>query len=212
MKILIAIVGCEARKDRMHAQRVTWAKDFANDSDIDVRFFLARQEREPLPEEVFVDVDDGYLGLPAKSREVSRWARPRGYDWILKTDDDSLVFARKLRVPDTGVDYAGWVHRPLAENWCSGLAYWLSRRSMEVIADSSLEPLKDSPFLGNAEDRWTGYSLKAAGIKVVNDPGILFVNKHQRPLPRDIYPRMRPGYAVGEFSAAEMPFIYAGCS
>ena len=136
MKILVAVTGCEARKERMEAQRSTWAKDFGGLAD--VRFFLARQERAALPDEVFIDAPDTYEGLPSKSREVSRWAIQEGYDYLLKTDDDSVIFAKRFSVPKPGVDYSGWVHRPIEENWCSGLAYWLSARAMAVIAESPL--------------------------------------------------------------------------
>jgi hypothetical protein len=198
-RLLIAVLGCEARKERMAAQRATWAKDFAGLAD--VRFFLARQEREPLADEVYLDALDDYNSLPSKCRAMVRWALDAGYQRVLKTDDDSVIFRRKLRVPKEA--YVGWVIGRPTINYASGLAYWLDRGAMEIVALAQLDPAWP------VEDRWVASELRKAGIEPVDDGGVLFMNRHQRPLPADIYRRMAPGYAVGEFTPAEIPFIYA---
>jgi hypothetical protein len=195
MKLLVAILSCEARHDRMEAQRISWVKDFQGIAD--VKFFLARQERPEMPDEVFLDVPDDYAGLPQKTREMVRWALAHNYDRILKTDDDTVIFPRKLRIP--AVDYAGWVHRA---EYVAGWVYWLTRRAMEVVAKAEFTEQKH-------EDRWVGAALGKAGIRAINDAGVLFFSKGYRPLPADIYKRIAPGYAAGEFDPKEIPYIYA---
>jgi hypothetical protein len=207
MKLLIAVVGCEARKEQMAAQRASWAKDFSGIAD--VRFFLARQEREPLADEVFLDVPDDYQALPAKTQAMVRWAVEHDYDRVLKTDDDSVIFPKKFRPPDG--EYAGWVieNRP-EKTYASGLAYWLSRKPMTIVAES--EQTADSlAAVRHAEDRWVGAVLREAGVKVVNDPAIFYVHIQNRPLPETLRQMLPPMYAVGEFYAKEIPEIYGYC-
>lgn len=199
MSILIAVVGCEARKAQMDAQRRTWVPD-AIRAGFDVRFFLARQEREALPDEVFLDVCDNYQSLPAKVREVSRWAVSEGrYLQMLKTDDDVVIFPTRIIKPQ--VHYAGWKQEPESKNWCSGIAYWLSLYAMRQVACAELTEQ-------TAEDRWTGEVMKNAGLKVNGVQGIGMVRPKAQPLPVNIVAKLGHFYAAGEFTAAEMPQVY----
>lgn len=202
MKVLIAVVTCEARRRQADAQRATWVKD----SNYDVRFFLARQARPALADEVFVDAGDGYADLPAKVREVNRWAEGR-YDLMLKTDDDTVMFPGRVILPQG--HYTGWKQDPCQGTYCAGLAYWLSRDAMRVIAQS---PLTDDV----AEDRWTGKMLTAAGMIAEQAPvrSIQWVgqrreaNKALRPLPVNIQAILGSCYIAGEFTAEELPKVY----
>src|SRR5208337_651140 len=98
---------------------------------------------------------DDYVSLCLKTRAICRYARDKGYDWLLIVDDDTYVRTDKLTTPETG-DYVGYVFpfghgRPVA--YCSGGAYWLSRKAFSILAVSPM--LKTT----NAEDQWSGWTL-----------------------------------------------------
>jgi hypothetical protein len=193
MTVLVAVVGCESRKDQMEAQRSTWVKD----SLVDVKFFLAKQDRRPLPDEVFLDVGDGYEDLPAKVRGVHRWVWHHGYEYLLKLDDDVVLFSHRLREPRG--DYLGWKQESVTDSYCAGVACWFSRRSMGVLADAEL--------FGTAEDLWAGRTLNQAGIFAEDVPGMVQwfgkVGFRQRQ-PRDWH-----ALVAAEFEAMEMAEVYA---
>jgi hypothetical protein len=196
--LLFAIVTCEARKDQADAQRETWVKDVIR---ADVRFFLAKQDRPALPDEVFLDVDDGYASLPAKVREISRWADKQGYLRLLKLDDDVVLFPGRMIEPQG--HYAGWKQEPASDNWCSGLAYWLSRDAMRAVAQAELTDV-------TAEDRWTGKALRAAGFTVESAQGIQWFGSSalRRELPPNWRGRMCSAFVAGEFNPKELKQVY----
>lgn len=156
MRALIAVVTCEKRKARADAQRETWVPRIKG---VDVRFFLAKQAREPLPDEVFLDVPDDYENLPLKVRTVFQWAQAEGYSRVLKTDDDVYMFPEVVdRIPTA--EYAGHVNWT-PPRWCSGFAYWLGSKALQIIAEASLT--EDS-----SEDRWVASVMNLNGIAPEN--------------------------------------------
>src|SRR5689334_16973857 len=110
MRVLIAIMTCEALRHRADVQRRTWVRDVVG---ADVKFFLARNGHNPLPDEVHLDVPDDYLSLRPKVQAMCNWALAQGYDFIFKTDDDTLVIPRKLLASGfQQYDYAGRYRGP----------------------------------------------------------------------------------------------------
>jgi hypothetical protein len=197
-KLLIAIASCESRKDQADAQRESWVKDV---STADVKFFLGRQEREPLSDEIFLDVGDDYASLPAKVREISRWALANDYRALIKVDDDVIVFPTRIIEPKA--DYAGWKQEPASANYCAGMCYWLSRKAMAVMADAELT--------GDiAEDRWTGKTLLAAGIHAQPWPKIQWFGKitSRKELPSNTRARLSSSFVAGEFRPQELREMY----
>lgn len=170
MKVLVAVTNCWMYRKRQEAIRNTWLKDVP--SIMDVRFFLGRRP-QPLmcdnglkEDEVQVDVDDGYPGLPAKTRAMCRYAREHGYTHLFKCDDDCYVRLDRLVASefDKG-DYIGRKRGPSGvwpAPYASGFSYWLSRRAFSIVADAQLT---DDP----AEDRWVGNVLHRAGMGCVPD-------------------------------------------
>lgn len=160
-RILIAVVSCHQYRPRAQAQRETWRQDVQG---ADVRVFLGRGGPAQSEDEVILDVDDGYQGLPAKTQAICRWAYEQGYDFVFKCDDD--VYVRPERLFASGFepyDYVGrWrgasgpVHLFPAP-YCSGFAVWFSRKSLKIVADTPLNG-------DDAEDRFVGNALHAAGI------------------------------------------------
>jgi hypothetical protein len=200
-KPLYAIVTCGKRKDHADAQRETWVKDVMT---ADVRFFLATQDREPLPDEVFLDVGDGYDALPTKVRAVNRWAIGEGYDRMLKLDDDVVVFPGRVINP-TG-SYAGWKQEPagVKEGHCAGMAYWLTADLMQVLAQAEI------PRDEMAEDRWVGRTLHAAEVRPQTCHGIQWFGKisSRTQLPFNWRARISSCWVAAEFSPQELRHVY----
>jgi hypothetical protein len=164
-KILIAVVTCGAEKfaARAAAQRETWVKDVKGRAD--VRYFLARQAREPLEDEVFLDCDDSYKALPYKVRAMLVWALANGYTLVFKTDDDCYVRVDNLLLDPPRAHYVGHLN-DTPPVWISGLGYWLSHKAMKIAAFATI------PGDEWAEDRWMGGVMRGAGIEPVDDPEI----------------------------------------
>lgn len=166
MNALISVITCEKNKAKAQECRDTWAPKLANRS-FDVRFFLARQERQPKTDEVFLDCLDDYDGLPAKVKAMCRWAVEQGYETVFKCDDDTDIQANKFEIPDA--EYAGLASfRPVP--YCSGGGYFLRNQALKVIAGA---PLNGELF----EDRWVGFILSENNILPVKLNG--YIAPHQ---------------------------------
>lgn len=164
-KILFAVITCGKFKDRADAQRETWVIEAKKFSYVDVKFFLGTQDREPLPDEVFLDVDDSYLGLPQKVQCAIQWARENDYTKMVKLDDDVFVFPDRLLASIPRADYVGQINGE--PPFCSGFCYWLSWKAMKYI---SAAELPDDPQVG--EDRFVSTVLRDHGIRPTGDPQI----------------------------------------
>ena len=197
MKILYAIVTCERRSTQAQAQRESWLNDVGDRAD--VRFFLGRQKREALRDEVYLDVRDDYEGLPGKVREVTRWALEHHYSLMLKLDDDVVLFPSRVVLPRS--DYAGLTQHSGHYDWCAGMTYWLRERAMQVVATSVLT---DDPF----EDRWVGTVLGKAGIRGQRDDKIRVVRAKAASMPHNLHAQLAHCYAAGEFTASELLQVY----
>lgn len=174
MRRLIAVATCHKYRQRADIVRHTWAVDVGDQAD--VRFFFGRDPQnhdgnmESWPEEVHLEVPDDYDHFRHKVQAIFRWAVEQGYDYVLKTDDDVVIFPDRLFSTFQARDYAGRVRGPSQENvapaiygqseapFCSGFGYWLSRRAAEIVASA--------PDNGDwAEDRFAGQALNRAGIQ-----------------------------------------------
>lgn len=152
-------MSCHAYRERADACRETWVKEVQG---ADVRFFLGRGNSAALADEVHLDVEDDYKSFPLKVQAMRRWALEQKYDYVLKVDDDVYLNPARLMASGfEGHDYRGRLRGPSGNYpapYCSGFAYWLSRRALETIVDV--------PWNGDiAEDRFTGNALLEKGIK-----------------------------------------------
>ena len=169
MKILIAIKACHHYHSRANAQRQTWIKDIPD--GVDYRFFLGRSGKAvntPTPsDEVLLNADDSYYGLPDKMRKACEWAVERGYDYVFFCDDDTYVVVdRLLAAVPVDQDYVGRLRGPSGPwpaPYCSGFAYWLSYKALKIVATTKLS-------VDNADDRAIGNMLQEAGVKGTLDP------------------------------------------
>jgi Galactosyltransferase len=156
VKVLVAVITCEKFKARADAQRATWAKGARG---ADVLFFLAKQDREPKPDEVFLDAPDDYHSLPVKVRAMHQWAGSHGYDLIFKTDDDTYVNVPNLLTALPLKDYVGFINFTPPKPWCSGFGYWTSAGASQILSAATI------PNGEWAEDRWAGGVLFDHGIR-----------------------------------------------
>jgi hypothetical protein len=158
---------------RVQAIRETWAKKNAG---LDIRYFYGRGGcRLEGPNEVFLNVPDDYYHLPEKMQGVFRWALDRGYDGLLKCDDDVFVnLAAFLQSDYQDHDYIGHVIDNGGYRYICGFAYFVSKKSMEIYAAEKLDLLDGGNFDHSneryAEDKWVGITLGRNGIKSHNDP------------------------------------------
>lgn len=159
---LVAIITCHGAKfmEQADVQRRTWVPQVEK-FGFDVRFFLGKSERPPRADEVYLDVDDGYAGLPAKVRAMFGWSVAQGYDYTLKTDDDVYIVAHRLdKAPVAPHDFVGRFRPPSGgypAEYASGFAYWLSKKAAGHVANA--------PLNGDwAEDRYVANVLAIEGV------------------------------------------------
>lgn len=150
--------------DRLKACRETWLRDVAPHSAyLDYKFFYGQgAKRAPLPDEVFLDVDDTYRCLPQKVAAAFTWAWGNGYKRVIKCDDDSYLWVdRMLRdalSPEwENVPYYGFKH--LHGYVTGGASYILTGHALSVMA--STRPMD---FEHWAEDHTTNRLLGKHGI------------------------------------------------
>jgi hypothetical protein len=147
----------------------------------DVRFFLGPSTREPQADEVFLDCDDSYQGLPSKVRAVVRWALAQGYDHVLKIDDDVVVTPHKLLNSNfQSYDFVGHRNdiRPYPVPF--GFCYWLNKRAMSLVAVAELP--RD-----NNDEVWVTSTLSKDGIVLHHDPRYIIHTGRQE----DFAPKVR---------------------
>lgn len=148
--------------EQTQAVRDTWGKDVKDFQNVDLRFFYGKPKdgypRQPLDDEVFLDVADGYDSLIAKTHGVCKWASENDYKIIFKADTDTYVFVDRLivEIMENRFDYAGYLHGGV----CSGgPGYLLSDRAARIVSDRGKSP--QHPY---AEDVHVSRVLGSVGI------------------------------------------------
>lgn len=178
MKILIAIPSCRLHSDYQWAQRNTWIKDIPK--DVDYKFFLGREAGleggvvDEIRDEVYLYCSDAFMPerglkkyptLPQKTKQICDYALLAGYDYIFKVDTDTLVNVENLLHSGfANNEYSGGYNQEESGEFCSGGAgYWLSRKAMQVVVDSTVEHW--------SEDVFVALALKEKGILPVWNSG-----------------------------------------
>lgn|SRR5487761_41056 len=172
MKILIAIPGCRAHHELMVTQRQTWIKDIQG---ADHKFFVG--DGEIFTDEVQLGQDEirpengpsygqgVYTTLPEKTKLICQWAIGRDYDFMFKTDTDTVVNFKNLMLSGfEKYDYSGAHNHEATGEFCSGGAgYWLSRKAMSIVAHTQVKYF--------AEDVMVALALREQGILPVWNTG-----------------------------------------
>jgi hypothetical protein len=145
-------------------------------STASVKFFRGRGAlREPLDDEVFLDCDDSYAGLPNKVQEIVRWAYSNGFDYVLKCDDDVVLRPSAMLSSDfshydfTGCQEPSCKPGEIRTPW--GFCYWLSRKAMKLVIDSPLPGKMGSihSHEHNNDEAWVSTVLHYKGIFLHSD-------------------------------------------
>ena len=182
-----------------------------------MRFFLGRGvNTAPKEDEVLLDCDDSYQGLPSKVQGIVQWAYEHGYEYVLKCDDDVVLKPEAMLSSDfTAYDFTGpknpWVkageiHTP----W--GFCYWLSRKAMQLVSSAPLPGQYGSVhnYRHNNDEAWVSTILYVNGVTLHDDQRyFLHRGKPQnlRPLSRPLRAPKRP-MPVEEIA---MPNTFAWC-
>jgi hypothetical protein len=181
-RTLIAVVTCLPNmKTWVQAIRETWL-GMVPVTMADVRFFVGRGELPVAKDVIKLECPDEYHGLPEKVRAITRWAK-ESYQWMLKCDDDSVLHPIKLLTSGyEQYEYSGRSNRPGQYPYSVpfGFNYWLSKRCMQIIAESALPHDYD-------DERWVAEKLWDKGIRLQDDRRYML---HQEIMPpRTVYER-----------------------
>ena len=157
MKLLIGIASCHVQRHYADTQRETWVKEMPE--GFDIKFFLGNPNTgDPRPDEVFLNVGDGYKDCTAKTIEQCKWALEHEYDFMLKADLDTLIRPKELL--NSGFEqfeFSGNFHRDGTVS--GGAGYWIGRRGMAEVAKQNW-PIPSRLD----EDRVVSWILQAAEI------------------------------------------------
>jgi len=162
MKLLIAIVSCHSRPGFSQLIRETWGPIVKG---ADLKFFMGCGPNQPLEDEVVLNCDDSYSGLPDKVRAIVRWSLEHGYDYILKCDDDVVIVPDAMLSSDFHkYDFVGCADPAVKTGeiltpW--GFCYWLSHRAMELVANAPLpgELGSTHAYVHNNDEAWVSTVL-----------------------------------------------------
>jgi hypothetical protein len=164
VRTLIAVVSCAAHAEYRKAIRETWLPLVPKDN-ADVLFFMGRGSTAVCSDEIVLDCDDSYLGLPEKVRAIVQYALKGGWDYVFKCDNDVVLLPSKLLA--SGYETADFVgHKNSSKEDPVppyGFLYGLSKRSMQIIAEAELP--RD-----NWDEGWVRTKLYAHGIMLRHDP------------------------------------------
>jgi len=165
-RVLIAVVSCHARPIPRELLRSTWVPRVPQ--GIDLRFFLGTKPLETggfvaQNDEVFLQCDDSYNGLPEKVQRIFRWALEQGYDYCMKLDEDVCLLPEQWAKGFLRVDFSGLPNMSQPGYLCPwGFAYVLSRRAMEIVVNSDLP--RD-----NNDEQWVAQTLAPHGVGLSAD-------------------------------------------
>ena len=160
MKTLFAVVSAHSREAYREMIRQTWLPLFPQEN-MDVRFFLGRGTGKLKDDEVSLNCDDSYEGLPEKVQCIAQWALDNGYDRMAKCDDDVVVCPRNLFL--SGYHHGDFIGRFAATiggiDVPYGFLYWLSQRGMQYVVSAHLPQ-------DNNDEWWVTRVLETNGIRL----------------------------------------------
>ena len=158
---IILITSCSYRLQQNDECRDTWLREWGRLCDY--RFVMGVGNTPKHGDELIVDTDDSYVGLPAKIQASHGWAFLKGYTHILKTDCDMYVHVpRLLRSSFEQFPYSGNLYYP---DFIMGAAYWMDRRATEILMHAAL-PYPGTP---GGDDVWVGRVMAENGVEAHDD-------------------------------------------
>ena len=106
--LLIAVVSCNAYRERADAIRNTWGRDARN-----IVYVVGRpgEAEEIVGDTLYLDCPDSYERLTEKTFALCRFIRSRfDFDRVYKCDDDTFVNVAALEAAHCPADFFGFVH------------------------------------------------------------------------------------------------------
>jgi hypothetical protein len=167
MKIFLAIPSCPAHAAYEQAQRDTWLKDLPG--CIPYAFVLGCNSCGSTFNGDYIHLGEDaykpeqglqkYPTLPTKTKLLCKYALLSGCDYLFKVDTDTLVNPENLLFSDfEDHDYSGGFNSEESGEFCSGGAgYWLSRKAMKIVVNSTITHW--------SEDVFVALALKDKGIR-----------------------------------------------
>jgi hypothetical protein len=165
---------CLDQQARVNTIRDTWVKDLGDTpykifygktlrQNNDRKYATTRHIlREPLADEIYLDCGDNYTENPAKMKAICRWALDHGYDYILRTDDDTFIYPSRIFATNWAeYDYSGSC---ATNDFHPGGCLFLSRRMMEAVIAA--------PVTNYADDVWMGKVAKDHRIEMHHIPNM----------------------------------------
>jgi len=199
LKLLIAVITCHKNIYAPQKIRETWSDEY-------VRFFYGGGDRTALPDEVFLEVPDTYMGLPLKVQAAIKWAKENGYTHFFKCDDDAYVRLDRLlksgfeKYYYVGMKVRAYVGGNYLEYMHGGAGYWLSPQSMDMVIAA--------PIFGKSEDGWVAKVLAEKGIKGKHDERLIYRRRvYKDPFPATPTPDNEL-ITSAEFSPEEMHRVH----
>ena len=171
---------------RVNTIRDTWVNGL-KELDIPYKFFYGTVLRDAKPnrrvpethilrpalsDEIYLPCGDNYTQNPAKMKAICRWALDHGYDYILRTDDDTFIYPDRLFA--TNWDQYNYSGSCATDDFHPGGCLFLSRRMMELVIAAPVTNYADDVWMGqvardnrimmnhlpNCRNQWgTGYKV-----------------------------------------------------
>jgi hypothetical protein len=163
--VIVFAVSCNKYKERIESCEKTWAEPLRR-RGIKVYYVVGNpeQNKEFILEDNILSVKckDDYLGLPAKTRMLTKYFTKhcKQTKYLFKCDDDTYIHVNKFA--NYNIDNAEYLGCPVQSFYASGGAgYFLNHRTAKIIADSDLDR--------GAEDLLVGEELQKHDVKFVHD-------------------------------------------
>lgn len=122
MKVLIAIMSCEAERYMHDVIRETWLRN----CPCDYAFILGHEAGSQFADEIrMAYVPDARNALIYKVQATMRYALNSGYDYLFRCDNDTFVAVDRLLASD-------FAERDLTNGY-GGTGIWLNRDCMQAL-------------------------------------------------------------------------------
>ena len=182
MKVFIGIESCYDHRGSEQAVRDSWLKDWNGA----YKFFLCPNVRDPQPDELILDAEDGWFNLLRKFRAEIDWFMSQDFDYFFRCHNDTYVFVPRLLT--SGFENLDWIgHEQHAPDWSAaekfsghvgahrfaygGSGFWFSRKACETLQKF----LHTADYLKHAE-----HAIEDIAIgKILSGEGFVLYNDHR---------------------------------
>lgn len=153
---------CLSQPSRIASQRATFLASLP--AGMDYKIFYGRGgDRDPLPDEVFLECGDSYKDNPEKMWRIARYAIALGYEFLIRIDDDTFIYPeRLLELPWQDNHYSGAPRDDFHPGGCLILSSYATR-----LISSHLNRARS-----HADDLEIGRIMRDAGVEMNGLPEI----------------------------------------